>query len=260
MSDLEYMVEGAVATITLNRPERKNAFTLPMIDAWASALTAAAGDPGVRAVVLTGAGDAFCAGVDLSVLAEIEATPLARKAMLTEHIHKVLYAADDLGKPLIAAVNGVATGAGLDMALAADIRFAARSARLAEGYIRVGLIPGDGGGYFLPRLVGPAKALELLFSGEFIDAAEAHRIGLVNRVYDDADLMPETVEFAQRLAAHAPVAISMIRQTVYQSAQMGLRASLDLVSSHMAVVQSTDDYAEAQAAFRERRPARFTGR
>ncbi len=153
----------------------------------------------------------------------------------------------------------MAVGAGLDMALMCDIRFAARSARMSEGYIRVGLVPGDGGCYFLPRLVGPAKALELLLTGDPVDGEEAARIGMVNRVCDDAELLDTTYAFAGRLAAVSPVAAAMIKRTVYQAERMDLRASLDLISSHMAIVQSTADYAEAQAAFTERRPARFIG-
>lgn len=260
MNDLRYDVAGGIATITLNRPERKNAFTLPMIDAWAAALREAHGDPRVRVVVVTGAGDAFCSGVDLSVFDQIEDVPLARKRMLTDHIYQVVNAVRELDKPYIAAVNGVAVGAGLDMALMADLRFAASTARLAEGYIKVGLVPGDGGCYFLPRLVGPAKALELLLSGDFVDAAEALRIGLVNRVYDAAELLAETSRFAAGLCDLSPVALAMIKRTVYQSASMSLEASLDLISSHMAVVQSTDDFREAMGALREKRPPTFTGR
>jgi enoyl-CoA hydratase/carnithine racemase len=258
--DLRYTVKDAIATITLNRPHRKNAFTLQMTDDWAAAVRTAAADETVRVVVLTGAGDAFCAGIDLAVLHAVEPTPLARKRMLTDGVHQVARAVADLDKPLIAAINGAAVGAGLDMALMCDIRFAARSARMSEGYIRVGLVPGDGGCYFLPRLVGPAKALELLLTGDTVDGDEAVRIGMVNRVYDDAALLDATYAFAARLAAVSPLAAVMIKRTVYQSERMDLRASLDLISSHMAVVQSTDDYTEAQAARTEHRPARFTGR
>jgi enoyl-CoA hydratase/carnithine racemase len=258
--ELCYRVAGGVATILLNRPERKNAFTLPMLAAWADAIRRAAGDDQVRAVLVTGAGDGFCSGVDLSVLAAVEPTPLARRQLLSDHVHQVARAVLALDKPLIAAVNGAAVGAGLDMALMCDMRFAASSARLSAGYIRVGLVPGDGGCYLLPRLTGPAKALELLLGGEFVDAAEALRIGLVNRVYPDADLLDAAREFAGRLAGYAPVAMAFIKRTVYQSARMDLQASLDLIASHMAVVQSTGDYAEAQAALSEGRPPRFTGR
>jgi len=262
MSDatLHYEVSEGIATITLDNPTRKNAFTLDMIDDWADALRAAAEDDAVRVVVLTGAGDAFCSGIDLSVLQAVEDVPLARKRMLTHGVHKVARAVEALDKPLVCALNGVAVGAGLDMALVCDMRFMGRSAKLSEGYIKVGLVPGDGGAWFLPRLVGSAKALELLLTGDFVEADEALRIGMVNRVYDDAELQERTREFAAQLAAMSPVAVAVIKRTVQQSAAIDLRTSLDLISSHMAVVQSTDDYREAQTAFAERRPGRFTGR
>jgi enoyl-CoA hydratase/carnithine racemase len=262
MSDatLHYEVSEGIATITLDNPTRKNAFTLDMIDDWADALRAAAEDDAVRVVILTGSGDAFCSGIDLSVLQAVEDVPLARKRMLTHGVHKVARAVEALDKPLVCALNGVAVGAGLDMALMCDMRFMGRSAKLSEGYIKVGLVPGDGGAWFLPRLVGPAKALELLLTGDFVEADEALRIGMVNRVYDDAELQERTREFAAQLAAMSPVAVAVIKRTVQQSAAIDLRTSLDLISSHMAVVQSTDDYREAQTAFAERRPGRFTGR
>ncbi|MEX5633080.1 enoyl-CoA hydratase/isomerase family protein [Parafrankia sp. FMc2] len=259
--ELIYVVEDAIATITLNRPQVRNAFTLTMIDRWADALRAAEADPQVRVVVVTGAGGAFCSGIDLAVLSGIEPTPIARRRMLTEGVHKVARAVLDLSKPLIAAVSGVAVGAGLDMALMCDMRFAARSARLSEGYIRIGLVPGDGGTYLLPRLVGPAKALELLLSGDTVDGVEAERIGLVNRVYDDeATLLAETYAFARRLAAMSPISSAMIKKAVYQSQHLDLRTNLDLIASHMAIVQSTEDYAEARAAFGERRAPTFVNR
>jgi enoyl-CoA hydratase/carnithine racemase len=260
MPDLEYRVENGVGTILLNRPEKRNAFTLEMLHLWAEVYREARTDDNVGAVVVTGAGDAFCAGGDLEGLAPGEPTPYDRKAFLTDHVHRVAYALEDLDKPVIAAVNGVAVGAGMDMALMCDMRFAARSARLSEGYVRVGLVPGDGGAYYLPRLVGTAKALELLLTGDFVDAEEAHRVGIVNRVYDDDDLAQETRLFAQRVAAGPPLVTRMIKRTVYQSARSDLRTSLDLVSSHMGIVQSTEDSKEALSAFLEKREPEFKGR
>src|SRR5215210_5744410 len=188
VADLEYTVENGFGTILLNRPEKKNAFTVEMVDRWAEVLVGARADDSVSAIIVTGAGDAFCAGGDfggLSPDAEREPGPYERKAFLTDHVHRVAYALEDLDKPVIAAVNGVAVGAGLDFAMMCDMRFAARSARMSGGYIKVGLVPGDGGCYWLPPLVGPAKALDLLLTGDFVDTGEAHRIGLVNRVYDE---------------------------------------------------------------------------
>jgi enoyl-CoA hydratase/carnithine racemase len=141
-----------------------------------------------------------------------------------------------------------------------DMRFAARSARFAESYVRLGLVPGDGGCFYLPRLIGVARALELLLTGDVIEAIEAERIGMVNRVYDDEQLLTEVYEFATRLAAGPPLVLKMIKQAVYESMRTDLRTSLDLISSHMVVVQSSYDGQEAMAAFREKRTPVFEGR
>jgi enoyl-CoA hydratase/carnithine racemase len=257
--DLVYEVNGAVGLIRINRPAQLGAFTWPMLDKWAQALASARDDEAIRAVVLTGTGRGFCTGVDLVEMAAVESTPLARKRILTDRVHKVVRAVADLDKPLICAVNGLAVGAGMDMALMCDIRLAAESARFCEGYINVGLVPGDGGAYFLPRLIGVARALELLWTGETISAQEALELGIVSHVCADHDLLEAALELATRIAARSPIAVSMIKRAVYQSQTIDLRTSLDLISSHMGIVQSTADYAEAMQAFRERRPGIFTG-
>jgi enoyl-CoA hydratase/carnithine racemase len=260
MNNLLFNVADRIATITLNRPERKNAFTLAMVDEWTAALRSAARDPEVRAVVVTGAGDAFCSGVDLSALAEVEDTPLGRKRMLMERIHQVAIALADLDKPVIAAMRGVAVGAGLDMALMCDMRVAGRSALLSEGYIKVGLVPGDGGGWLLPRLVGPAKAMELLLTGDAVEAEEALRIGLVNQVYDDEAVLDEALALAGRVAAAPPVQVAMIKRLVRSAESVDLRTHFDMVSSHFGVVSALEDTREAQAAFREKRAGDYLGR
>ena len=257
---LRYTVDSGVATILLDRPARKNAFTLELIDAWVDRLQLAARSNDVRVVVITGAGDSFCSGIDLSVLQKIERTPLAQKRMLTERIHKVAFALEDIGKPVIAAIRGAAVGAGLDMALLCDMRIAGESAMLSEGYIKVGLVPGDGGAWLLPRIVGSAKAMELLMTGDFVDAQEALRLGMVNRVVPDAEVLTATYDLARKIAAAPPVQISMIRRLVRQSERIDLRTHYDLVSSHFGLVVSLEDYAEAADAFRERRTGRYQGR
>jgi enoyl-CoA hydratase/carnithine racemase len=260
MADLEYTVSDGVGTILLNRPHRKNAFTLEMIDKWAAILRDARTDPEVRVVVVTGAGDGFCSGVDLSQYSDgRRPSPLERKEHLTDHIHRIPYALEDLDKPVIAAVNGVAVGAGMDMALMCDMRIMARTARVSEGYIRVGLVPGDGGCYFLPRLVGTAKALELMLTGDFIDADEAGRLGIANHVVELDEFQDTVGTLARKIADGPPVAVRTIKRAMYQSARSDLRTALDLISSHMGIVTSTDDSAEALAAFRENRPGHFVG-
>lgn len=252
--EILFMVQDGIGTITLNRPHRKNAFTMTMIDKWSEALEKWRADPNVNVIVLTGAGDAFCSGVDFtdSTTADQEVGPYERKSQLWDRIHRIALTLEDIDKPVIAAINGVAVGAGLDMALMCDLRFASETARLAEGYVKVGLVPGDGGAYYLPRLVGIAKALELLWTGDFIDGLEAHRIGLVNRIYPSDLLMGETYKFAKSLANGPSIVLRTIKRVTYQSARSDLRTALDLVSSHMGVIRYTKDSKDAMAAATKR--------
>jgi enoyl-CoA hydratase/carnithine racemase len=264
MADLEITKHDRVVVARLNRPEKKNAQNEEMQDLLCAALRSANEDSGVSCFILTGAGDAFCSGGDLGRRANEEGaegpTPLERMNRLHSVTHKVARAVEEFEKPLIAAVNGAAVGAGMDLSLMCDIRFAAKSARFSEAYVRIGLLPGNGGCYFLPRIVGIARALELLWTGDFLSADEALAMGIVSRVYDDDQLMSETLAFAQRLAQGAPIVQREIKKLLYQSLHTDLRTSLRAVSAHMAVVQSTDDYKEAIAAYKERRPPKFYGR
>ena len=261
MSVLLYEVRDGIATITLNRPEQRNAFNEEMLDLWVEALRDAGRNDAVQAVVVTGAGTAFCSGGDVGTMATRGSlTALEQKNTLWENIHRVPLALEALDKPVIAALNGPAVGAGLDMALMCDLRFAAAGTRFSEGYVKVGLVPGDGGAYYLPRLVGTAKALELLWTGDFVDAEEALRIGMVNRVYPADRLLAETYEFAARLAAGPAVAIRMTKRAVYQGLRMDLRTHLDLISSHMSIIRQTADHQEGVRAFKEKRAPRFEGR
>jgi 2-(1,2-epoxy-1,2-dihydrophenyl)acetyl-CoA isomerase len=260
MSDLLYEVKDKIATITLNRPDKLNAFTGPMIDAWAKALAEAQADDDVNVVVVTGAGRAFCAGGDVARMRETKPTPLENKNQLWENIHRVPRTLEAMDKPVIAMVNGLAVGAGMGMCLMCDVRIASDEARFSTGYVRVGLVPGDGDTYFLPRLVGAAKALELLWTADFVDAQEALRLGIVNRVVPAGDLAQQTRDFAEQLAGGPQIPIRMIKRLVYQSLRLDLRTHLDLVSSHMAVVRETADHAEGVAAFKEKRAPKFQGR
>jgi len=258
--ELLYQVADGVATLTLNRPEKLNAFTPVMIAAWADALAKADRDPAVNVVVVTGSGRAFCAGGDVQRMGEARPGALGLKEELWHHIHRIPKTLEAMDKPVIAMVNGLAVGAGMGMCLMCDVRIASDQARFATGYVGVGLVPGDGDTYFLPRLVGPAKALELFWTGEFVEAAEALRLGIVNRVVPAAELQPTTYALARKIAQGPQVAIRMIKRLVYQSARLDLRTHLDLVSSHMSITRQTEDHAEGVAAFREKRPPRFQGR
>lgn len=260
--ELKFDIHQGVATITLNRPEKLNAFTTEMLHAWADALIECQRNEDVRAVVLTGTGRAFCAGGDVNGMNERKQaeSPIERKASLTNRVYRIPLIMDSMDKPVIVAINGIATGAGLDMALMGDIRIAAESARMAETYVRIGIMAGDGGAWYLPRLVGIPKALELLWTGRFVDAREAERIGLVNKVVADAALMDETYEMAGQLAAGPPLAISMMKKSVYQGMSMDIRTHLEQTSSHMAVLFATEDHQEALNAFREKRQPVFKGK
>ncbi len=248
--NLTYTVENGIGRIVLDRQERRNAFTFEMIDAWREALVAARSDQAVKIIIVTGTGTAFCSGGDIVEMEErLDQEPARRKAELFERIQRIPLALEDLDKPVIAALNGVATGAGLDLALACDLRIAARSARFAETYMNVGLVPGAGGAHFLPRLVGTAKALELFWTGDFIDADEALRIGLVNRVVPDELLEQETLKLAGRIAEAPAQSVRMIKRAVLGGMRNDLRTNLDLISSHYAVVTAGEDHKEAVRRF-----------
>jgi enoyl-CoA hydratase/carnithine racemase len=260
MSDLLYEIKDRIATITLNRPDKLNAFTGPMIDAWARALAEAQGDDNVNVVIVTGAGRAFCSGGDVGRMRQDAPSALDGKNSLWEGVHRVPKTLEAMDKPVIAMVNGLAVGAGMGMCVMCDMRVAAESARFSTGYVRVGLVPGDGDTYFLPRLVGAAKALELLWTADFIEAPEAHRLGIVQRVVPDAQLREVTYALARQIADGPQIPIRMIKRLVYQSLRLDLRTHLDLVSSHMSIVRQSADHAEGVAAFKEKRSPKFQGR
>ncbi len=274
-----YSKEAGIAKITLNRPEQRNAFSVDMLEGWARALNDAKVDEGVRVIIVTGAGKAFCAGGDVKSLQEGKGflykdpgdkggssdtinstTPLEFKNSLWDVIHQIPFIMEGLDKPVMASINGPAMGAGLDMALMCDLRIASDQATFGETYVKLGLVPGDGGAFLLPRLVGLPKALELLWTGDVIDADRALQIGLVNKVVPPGELEQATLEMAKKLAEGPPVTMRLIKRAVYQGLRSDLRAALDAVSSHMAVATSTEDHQEALAAFFEKRKPVFKGR
>ena len=263
-----YDKTDGVATITLNRPERMNAFTDVMIREWAEALTDARLDRDVRAVIVTGNGRGFCAGADLrggSGIGEssrADAPPPAseRRNWLRDGVHNVPRAVQLLDKPYIAAVNGAAVGAGMDMASMADIRIASESAKFAMSYVKVGLVPGDGGCYFLPRIVGIARALELIWTGDFVDAQEALRIGYVSKVVPGDDLLAAATAFARKLAEGPAVAMQLAKRLLYRGLDASWHEAFEQAGTAMAIAQSTEDAREGPRAFVESRPPKFVGR
>lgn len=250
--------QGAVAVITLNRPDKMNAFNLPMLKAWREALATCESDSAIRAVVVTGAGRAFCAGGDIDDMANrVNGRPDEQKSFLWDNVYPVAMAMRSLPKPVIAAVNGLATGAGMDMTLWCDLRFASENAKFAESYIKMGLVPGDGGSYLLPRLVGMGKALELLWTAETLSAQRALELGIVNRICPAAELLTQTVAFAQELAKRPALAMGLTKRAAYESMDLDARTHLDLISSHFGVCAQGDDHREAVKAFLEKRPPNF---
>ena len=262
-----YEKSDGIATITLNRPERRNAFTPTMIREWADALEDVRLDSAVGAVIVTGAGKGFCAGADLRsgtpMTEDGEAAPTTAadfRNWLRDSVHYVPRAVALLDKPYIAAVNGAAVGAGMDMCSMADIRIFSETARVAMSYVKVGLVPGDGGCYYLPRIVGLAKALELIWTGDFIDAEEAVRIGYASKAVPPDDLMAATRELAQRIVAGPAVAIQAAKQLVYRSYDSTVEQALEDANRAMAIIRSTEDSKEGPRAFAEKRAPEFKGR
>lgn len=268
MEQILYDVDDHIATITLNRPERMNAFTDVMIREWAEALNMARTDSDVRVVIVTGNGRGFCAGADLKSGSGIPETarrdtpPTAaeRRNWLRDGVHQVPRAVQLLDKPYIAAVNGSAVGAGMDMASMADIRIASEQAKFAMSYVRVGLVPGDGGAYFLPRIVGVAKALELIWTGDFLSAQDALACGYVSKVVPGDDLMSETRAFAKRLAEGPAVAMQLAKRLVYRGLNADWQEAFEQANTAMAIAQTTEDAREGPRAFAESRPPQFQGR
>lgn len=253
--------KGNVGIITLNRPKMRNAFNMEMINSWYKILQEIKDNPEIRAIIVTGAGEAFCSGGDLNEIEEVVSrSSIERKNFLWKGVHNVARALLEIDKPVIAAINGPAFGAGLDMALLCDIRLASESAKLCESYVSVGLVPGNGGTYLLPKIVGMAKAMELFFTGDVIDAQEAKRIGLVNEVYPDDQLMNAAMKMAEKIAAGPPIQMAMIKRQLLQSMNGTLTEHLDFASSNMAVAMDTEDRKEAFQAFREKRKPNFKGR
>lgn len=239
-----------IVTLTLNDPETRNAISdLPMIEAMLAALAAAETDPAARVIILTGAGSAFSSGGNIKAMAPgqglVDAVPARTRRNYKTGIQRLPLAFEALELPVVVAVNGPAIGAGCDLTLMGDIRIAGRSAKFAESFVRLGIVPGDGGAWLLPRVVGFSKATEMALTGNLLDAEEALRCGLVSRVVDDAELLDTARTIARQIAAHPTEAIRMTRRLLRQSWNNSLSAVLDMSAAMQAVAHHTDEYREA---------------
>ena len=257
MSDLHVEIADGIATVTLDRPDALNALTVPLKEELRATFDGMAADDTVRAVVLTGAGRAFCAGQDLRERLQPDALPLADE--IRTRYNPLLLAMRRLPKPIVAAVNGIAAGAGASLAFACDVRIAADTASFLLAFGRVGLIPDTGATWLLPRLVGASKAAELALLAEPLSAADAERFGLVARVVPAADLPVEAHALAERLANSAPQAHALTKEALDRAWANGLEEQIELEADFQGRAGATADHAEGLAAFLERRPPRFTG-
>ena len=249
----------AVATITLNRPEARNALDIAMRRELVAALDEVEADEAARVLVLTGAGGHFCSGGDVKTMRERRSTAAEGRARV-ELLNAMVTRLVEFPKPTIAMVDGYAVGAGSNLALGGDLIVASDRAKFGELFWKIGLVPDGGGTWLLSRVVGLARAKELIFTADVIDAAEAARIGLVNRVVPAAELQSVTRALAEKIAAGPPAVLRMAKHMVNRAATSDLAAALDLEAFSQGIALASEDHQEGLRAFFDKRPARFTGR
>ena len=258
---LLFEVRDGIARVTLNRPDRLNSFNDAMHEELRDALGRIRGDPSVRATLLTGAGRGFCAGQDLADRAVAPGgAAVDLGASIDRNYKPLVLALRALPMPVVCAVNGVAAGAGANVALACDIVIAAKSASFIQAFCKIGLVPDSGGTFFLPRLVGSARAMGLALTGDKLTAGQAAAWGLIWQCVDDAELMPSATALAAQLAAGPTRGLAAIKEALQRSGANGLEAQLDLERDMQRALGYGDDYREGVAAFVGKRPPRFTGR
>lgn len=257
--------EEHIATILLNRPQRFNAITRAMLQELVTAMEEVDRDKETRALVITGAGKAFCAGGDVKAEEGADKMFTAQqpeeiRQILRQEVQRVIRKLRSLSIPTIAMVNGVAVGAGFDLALACDLRVGSDNCRFRVGFTSLGLIPGAGGTWFLPRIIGIPKAAELLFSDSFVEAKEAERLGLLNRLVAAQELEKETIALAKKIAQGPPLAIQLAKLHLYQGLKMDLDTALEFIATTQPICVLSEDHKEGVAAFREKREPSFKGK
>jgi len=256
--------EDGIVTITLNDPEQRNPISeLPMIEALLAAIETADADPASRVVILTGAGSSFSSGGNIKKMLAagglVDDQPAITRRNYKQGIQRLPLAFDALEVPVIAAVNGPAIGAGCDLTLMCDIRIAGRSARFAESFVKLGIVPGDGGAWLLQRVIGYSKAAEMAFTGDMLCADEALACGLVSQLVDDADLLPAARRLAEKIAANPPHAVRMTKRLLKEGRHSSLAGLLEISAAMQALSHTTRDHREAVEAFIAKRPPVFRG-
>jgi enoyl-CoA hydratase/carnithine racemase len=258
LKNVLYEKKGAIAYVTLNRPKVLNALNQQTWEDLRAAFEDARDNTAVRGVILTGAGDkAFIAGADISELANVTAVEAQNSSSYGQAVLSLI---EDLGKPVVAAVNGFALGGGCETAMACSIRVASENAKFGQPEVKLGVIPGGGGTQRLPRLVGKGRALQLILSGEMIDAQEAYRIGLVNEVVPAADLITRAEAILKQIFANAPIAVRFALESVNKGLEASLAEGLSLEASLFGLCAGTEDKKEGTQAFLQKRAAQFQGR
>ena len=254
--------EGHIGTITLNRPEKLNAANQQMIQELLFALDDVGKDEEVRVLVLTGAGRGFCSGIDLSTVGGLpDETPETFRQSLRRGVQRVTLALQGLEIPTIASVNGAAVGLGFDWALACDIRIGSENARFMVAYTRLGAFPSTGGTYLMPRIMGLAKAYQYVFTGDFLEATEAERLGVLNELVPVKELEKETMKLAQKIAKGPPIALKLAKLQMYKGLEISnLPLALEFVAAAEAIPHFSEDWKEGLRAFAEKREPHFVGR
>ena len=239
-----FHVKDNIGIITINRPEENNAFSKTMLKEWLNILKRIKDDKNIKGMILTGNGKVFCTGGSISEMANGELSGWKMKGFLRDYVHKIALEMKTFYKPTLAAINGYAIGAGLDMSLMCDFRIASDKAVFGESYIKLGLVAGDGGCFLLPRIIGISRALELLLTAKFIDTETALNWGLINKVVPHSSLIDESLKFLKSIICYPDEAVKLMKQLVYKSFNEDFEEHLSKVSSHMGLLSEREEYFE----------------
>lgn len=263
LQDCHLSVDGWVATLTLDRPDARNAYSDAMLRSLLLAFDRVEADDAIRVLILTGAGPAFSAGGDLKLMKEhagmFEGAPAKLRERYLDGIHQIPRRLGRFRKPVVGAINGHAIGAGLDLAAMCDIRVGSARAKFGSTFVKLGLIPGDGGAYFLARAVGFSRALELVLTGRLFSAVEAERFGLLHDMVEPDFVLERAQDYARMLADNPPIAVRLAKDLAYRSRSLDAESALNLAATYQGIAQNTADHDEGVAAMLEKRDAVFRG-